>query len=240
MTKEAGEPRGSINASGSRKAGRPTADETQRLDAKIVEAAFRVFVRESYAGATIDQIAQVSATTRRSVSHRYPDKESILVAVVEVRMREQLVDVVSRESLTSPRPIDALRDVWMSRRGPSTPWSSRVRPSLAFWPSCYSPLTAVTCWNCFRSLRMARRCGLARRISASMLDAAWASFRASAFRCPLDPTATAQNLVFGRVCYCSIALVARADSVTQKAMFPEAFKCHSRRWCTPTRSMNRG
>lgn len=97
-----------------RRAGRPTIDEAERLNTKITEAAFRVFIREGYDAATFDQIARESHTTRRSVKHRFPAKEFLLLAVVEVKMRDQIVDVVSPAALASPKPLEALREVCAS------------------------------------------------------------------------------------------------------------------------------
>jgi AcrR family transcriptional regulator len=67
-----------------RRAGRPTMQDSRRLNAKGFEAAFHVFAQEGYAGATIEQIAAEAGTTRRSVSHRFPDKEALLLVVVDV------------------------------------------------------------------------------------------------------------------------------------------------------------
>jgi TetR/AcrR family transcriptional repressor of mexJK operon len=91
-----------------RRAGRPTMQDSRRLNAKGFEAAFHVFAQEGYAGATIEQIAAEAGTTRRSVSHRFPDKEALLLAVVDVKMREHVVDVVTTEALTSRDPVEAL------------------------------------------------------------------------------------------------------------------------------------
>ena len=92
-----------------RRAGRPTTEETERLNDEILQAAFHVFVREGFGGASIEQIAQESRTTRRTVLNRFQDKERLFVAVVEMRM------MTFRQNTTPPsvmgsNPLDALRE----------------------------------------------------------------------------------------------------------------------------------
>jgi AcrR family transcriptional regulator len=93
-----------------RRAGRPTSAATERLNEKIVQAAFTVFVREGFAGATIEQIAQESRTTRRSVLSRFRDKETLLFAVVDVWLWRLRRAMLPSEAVLSAKPLDALKD----------------------------------------------------------------------------------------------------------------------------------
>ncbi len=93
-----------------RRAGRPTSEETGRLNERILQAAFAVFAREGFGGATIEQIAQESHTTRRSVLSRFPDKEALLLAVVEMRMRRVERVLQAPEVLAVVKPLEALKE----------------------------------------------------------------------------------------------------------------------------------
>jgi len=93
-----------------RRAGRPTSEETGRLNEEILQAAFTVFAREGFGGASIEQIAQESRTTRRSVLSRFPDKESLLLAVVEMRLRRFQTRIQPPETLWVSRPLEAIKE----------------------------------------------------------------------------------------------------------------------------------
>ena len=93
-----------------RRAGRPTSEETGRLNEVIIEAAFRVFVREGFGGASIEQIAQESRTTRRSVLNRFPDKESLMLAVVDMRVRRLHTRLDLTEAELAAKPVDTLKE----------------------------------------------------------------------------------------------------------------------------------
>jgi AcrR family transcriptional regulator len=93
-----------------RRAGRPTSEETGRLNENILQAAFRVFVREGFGGASIEQIAQESRTTRRSVLNRFRDKEALLIAIVEMRMRRLEVRLRPSEAVLATKPLEAIKE----------------------------------------------------------------------------------------------------------------------------------
>jgi AcrR family transcriptional regulator len=93
-----------------RRAGRPTSAATERLNEKIVQAASIVFVQEGFAGASIEQIAQESRTTRRSVLSRFRDKEALLFAVIDVWLWRLLRAMLPSEAVLSAKPLDALKD----------------------------------------------------------------------------------------------------------------------------------
>jgi len=92
-----------------RKAGRPTAKQAGQLGDAIVHAALRVFRREGFAAATIEMIAQEAGTTRRSVTHRFPDKNGLLIAVFEFWAGEHRQRVFTPASVLAGHPIDAVR-----------------------------------------------------------------------------------------------------------------------------------
>lgn len=100
-----------MKVSSGKRAGRPTSEATEQLNERIVEAAFAIFVREGFSGATIEQIAQESGTTRRSVLSRFRDKETLLYTVVEVWLWRIRRNMWPPQSVLSAKPLDALRQV---------------------------------------------------------------------------------------------------------------------------------
>jgi AcrR family transcriptional regulator len=94
-----------------RRAGRPTTEETGRLNEEILQAAFKVFVKEGFGGASMEQIAQESRTTRRSVLNRFHDKETLLIAVVEMGMWRLWKKIMPSESMLAARPLDTLKEM---------------------------------------------------------------------------------------------------------------------------------
>ena len=93
-----------------RRAGRPTQGEAERLNDEIVQAALDVFVRVGFSGASMEQVVQESGATRRSVVHRFADKEALLLAVVDARMHRLVTSVIEPEAMLSAKPLETLRD----------------------------------------------------------------------------------------------------------------------------------
>jgi len=93
-----------------RRAGRPTTEETTRLNEEILKAAFAVFLREGFGGASIEQIAQESGTTRRTVLSRFGSKENLLVAVVEMRVWLFSQLIAPTEAQLAMPPMLALKE----------------------------------------------------------------------------------------------------------------------------------
>jgi AcrR family transcriptional regulator len=93
-----------------RRVGRPTIEETERLNEAILQAALDVFVREGFGGASIEQIAQESRTTRRTVLNRFHDKETLFVAVMEMGIWRFQKKITPSESMLGAKPLDTLRE----------------------------------------------------------------------------------------------------------------------------------
>jgi AcrR family transcriptional regulator len=93
-----------------RRVGRPTAEETGRLNEEILQAALDVFVREGFGGASIEQIAQESRTTRRTVLNRFRDKETLFIAVMEMMIWRFQKKITPPESMLGAKPLDTLRE----------------------------------------------------------------------------------------------------------------------------------
>src|SRR5579872_7240354 len=97
-----------------RRVGRPTVEETGRLNEDILQAALDVFVREGFGGASIEQIAQESRTTRRTVLNRFRDKETLFVAVIELAIARFQQSITPPPSMKGAAPLDTLRE-WCRR-----------------------------------------------------------------------------------------------------------------------------
>lgn len=92
-----------------RKAGRPTAEETEQLRETIVRSALKVFKREGFTASTFEQIASEAGTTRRSVSARFPDKSDLLIAAIELFGAEHLQSLLTTAVVLAHTPLAAVR-----------------------------------------------------------------------------------------------------------------------------------
>ncbi|WP_327103939.1 TetR family transcriptional regulator [Nonomuraea glycinis] len=80
---------------------RPTGErrrDADRTRAEILQVAQREFARSGYAGARVDEIAELTRTTKRMIYYYFGSKEKLYVAVLEkayfeVRAAERAVDV---------------------------------------------------------------------------------------------------------------------------------------------------
>ena len=82
--------------------------DAERTKAEILEVAQREFARKGYAGARVDEIAELMRTTKRMIYYYFSSKEQLFIAVLEkayseARAVEQNVDV------THLAPVDAIR-----------------------------------------------------------------------------------------------------------------------------------
>ena len=94
----------------SRRAGLPRREESGQLSDRVLACAFRSFCDHGFALTTIERIAADCGTTRRSVVHRFPDKDSLLVAVAERHIHQAMAELHAVLRYTDPDPMDALRD----------------------------------------------------------------------------------------------------------------------------------
>jgi TetR/AcrR family transcriptional repressor of mexJK operon len=62
--------------------GRLSADETAKLDDRLLDAAQDVFLDQGFARSTVDAIAKAAGATRKTVYARYANKEEIFAAVI--------------------------------------------------------------------------------------------------------------------------------------------------------------
>lgn len=62
--------------------GRLSAEETAKLEDRLLDAAQDVFLEQGFARSTVDAIAKAAGATRKTVYARYANKEEIFAAVV--------------------------------------------------------------------------------------------------------------------------------------------------------------
>jgi AcrR family transcriptional regulator len=97
-----------------RTAGRPTAEETEMLRETIVRAAMTVFKREGFPASTYEQIAAEAHTTRKSVSARFPDKNELLIAAIELSGAEHRQSLFTIAVVLAQTPLEAVRNACRS------------------------------------------------------------------------------------------------------------------------------
>lgn len=89
---------------------------------RILDAAVEVIARRGYSAAGVQEIVDLSSTSKGSFYFHFPSKEQMVMALVE-RMSEKLVDKVRRSAASQPTPlhrlaasIDALVDIFSRQR----------------------------------------------------------------------------------------------------------------------------
>ncbi len=89
---------------------RPRQERSRQTVEAILGAAAQVFERRGYAAGTTDAIAERAGVSIGSVYQYFPNKDAILVALVERHVEEgfALVSRLLREALAEPVAIDAL------------------------------------------------------------------------------------------------------------------------------------
>jgi len=93
-----------------RRAGRPRREESSQLSDKVLDCAFRSFCENGFAQTTIEGIAADCGTTRRTVLHRYPDKDALLVAVASRHIYAAMDELHATLRYADPNAMEALRD----------------------------------------------------------------------------------------------------------------------------------
>ncbi len=82
-------------------------DRTEATRAKLIAAARRLFVENSYAGAGTPEIAKAAGVTRGALYHHFADKEALLRAVIE-QEAAAVAEQVERESADASDAVEAL------------------------------------------------------------------------------------------------------------------------------------
>ncbi|EIZ77609.1 Putative transcriptional regulator, TetR family [Novosphingobium sp. Rr 2-17] len=93
-----------------RRVGRPRLDEAGQLDDHLVAVARRSFIDRGFNATTIERIAVECGTTRRSVMHRFADKDALLLEVAERDMSRDVRCIITNVS-DEDEPLGILRSL---------------------------------------------------------------------------------------------------------------------------------
>ena len=70
-----------------RRGGRPTREEAEARDARLLEVATKLFMERGFDGTSIDAVAEASGVSKPTVYARYRDKRDLFAAVLRGRIR---------------------------------------------------------------------------------------------------------------------------------------------------------
>ncbi|ACA20848.1 transcriptional regulator, TetR family [Methylobacterium sp. 4-46] len=87
--------------------GRPTREEAARRDARLVEAATRLFMERGFEGTSMDAVAEAAGVSKPTLYGRYRDKRALFTAVLRERVAAWLA------------PLSAAAEAQARRAGPA-------------------------------------------------------------------------------------------------------------------------
>ena len=73
-----------------RAGGRPTREEAEARDARLLDVATRLFMERGFDGTSIDAVAEAAGVSKPTVYARYHDKRDLFAAVLRGRIRKWL------------------------------------------------------------------------------------------------------------------------------------------------------
>ena len=74
----------------SRRGGRPTREQAEARDARLLDVATKLFMERGFDGTSIDAVAEAAGVSKPTVYARYHDKRDLFVAVLRGRIRKWL------------------------------------------------------------------------------------------------------------------------------------------------------
>jgi TetR/AcrR family transcriptional repressor of mexJK operon len=93
----------------SRRGGRPTREEAEARDVRLLDVATRLFMERGFDGTSIDAVAEAAGVSKPTVYARYQDKRDLFAAVLRGRVLKWLAPVsaaAEAEAIeTSPKSI---------------------------------------------------------------------------------------------------------------------------------------
>lgn len=108
-------------ASAGLRARRPQAERSADTRAKLIEAAIACLHRVGYSNTTVGMVAQTAGVSRGAMTHQFPAKTDLMLAVVKAVYRQDSRHYVSASAAMSPQ-------AWM-RETPAQMWSVISQPS---------------------------------------------------------------------------------------------------------------
>jgi TetR/AcrR family transcriptional regulator, mexJK operon transcriptional repressor len=89
--------------------GRPTREEAEARDARLLDVATRLFMERGFDSTSIDAVAEAAGVSKPTVYARYRDKRALFAAVLRGRIRRWLAPVSAaaeaQATETSPKSI---------------------------------------------------------------------------------------------------------------------------------------
>jgi TetR/AcrR family transcriptional repressor of mexJK operon len=89
--------------------GRPTREEAEARDARLLDVATSLFLERGFDGTSIDAVAEAAGVSKPTVYARYRDKRDLFAAVLRGRIRKWLAPVSAaaeaQATETSPKSI---------------------------------------------------------------------------------------------------------------------------------------
>jgi TetR/AcrR family transcriptional repressor of mexJK operon len=89
--------------------GRPTREEAEARDVRLLDVATRLFMERGFDGTSIDAVAEAAGVSKPTVYARYHDKRDLFAAVLRGRIRRWLAPVSAAAEAeateTSPKSI---------------------------------------------------------------------------------------------------------------------------------------
>src|ERR1700735_5706438 len=94
---------------GRRAGGRPTREEAEARDVRLLDVATRLFMERGFDGTSIDAVAEAAGISKPTVYARYHDKRDLFAAVLRGRIRKWLAPLSAaaeaQATETSPKSI---------------------------------------------------------------------------------------------------------------------------------------
>ncbi len=73
-----------------RRGGRPTREEAEARDVRLLDVATRLFMERGFDGTSIDAVAEAAGVSKPTVYAHYHDKRDLFAAVLRGRIRKWL------------------------------------------------------------------------------------------------------------------------------------------------------
>lgn len=113
--------------------GRPTREEAERRDARLLDVATNLFMERGFDGTSIDAVAEAAGVSKPTVYAHYHDKRDLFAAVLRSRIRRWLAPLsAAAEAQASEATPDGWRcTAWRSIQRPRS--GTERRRSNSFW-----------------------------------------------------------------------------------------------------------
>ncbi len=93
---------------GARRIGRPGQQASEDLLRHILQVARDLFVKNGFAGTSLDQVASISGSGKQTIYRHFASKESLFLAVIRGEML-RLSEVAAAAQADANAPLDTLR-----------------------------------------------------------------------------------------------------------------------------------